>query len=262
MKTHLPDDRKHPKLSRKAYAAQLQPLQYLMRSIAISYASQRLSGIIVIEGSDTAGKGGGIRRMTAELDPRHYNVWPIGPPTDEDMRHHYLWRFWQRLPERGMIGIFDRSWYGRVLVERVDGLTTEDRWRRAYREIRAFEDSLIDGGVRLVRIYLHVSAAEQSERLAERVRDPHKRWKVCAADFRSHILRDRYLAAAEEMFEETASEATPWHIIPADNKRYARIAMLEAATEAFGRNVDLAPLQLDDETRRLAADVLGDLADD
>lgn len=252
----LPSDADHPSLSHQAYAEQLLPLQYLMRSTSISYIRQGLSGIVVIEGSDAAGKGGAIRRMTAELDPRHYAVWPIGPPSAEEGRHHYLWRFWRRLPERGHIAIFDRSWYGRVLVERVDALTTKVGWRRAYDEIRAFEKSLIDDGTQLVKIYLHVSAEEQRRRLAERVKDPHKRWKLSADDFRSHLLRQEYLAAATEMFERTSTKRAPWHVIPADNKRYARIAVLETVTDVLSRNVDLTPLPLDDETARLALDVL------
>lgn len=253
----LPADDAHPRLSRKKYDAQLQPLQYRMRSISLSYQRQRLNGIVVIEGTDTAGKGGAIRRMTAELDPRFYDVWPIGPPTGEESKYHYLWRFWQRLPERGLIGIFDRSWYGRVLVERVDALTPERRWRQAFDEIRAFEETLVADGVRLVKIYLHVTAEEQRSRLAERVRDPHKRWKVSASDFRSHLQRDAYLEAAEEMFERTSTDASPWCIVAGDDKRHARIRVLELVTNVLGRDVDLTPLPLDAETERLAVEVLG-----
>lgn len=254
----LPADDAHPKLKNKEYDARLRPLQYLMRSISISHFRQGLKGIVVIEGTDTAGKGGAIRRLTAELDPRHYDVWPIGPPSVEETRHHYLWRFWQRMPERGLIGVFDRSWYGRVLVERIDGLTPEAHWQRAYGEICDFEKTLVDEGTRFVKIYLHVSEKEQRERLAERVRDPHKRWKVCAADFRSHLLRDRYLEAAEEMFDRTSTDAAPWQVIAADDKKHARIAVLEAVTEALGKDVDLTPLPLDAETARMAAEVLGE----
>lgn len=253
----LPADDSHPTLSKQDYADRLQPLQYLMRSISISYHRQGLRGVVVIEGSDTAGKGGAIRRLTAELDPRHYDVWPIGPPTGEEIQHHYLWRFWQRLPPQGLIGIFDRSWYGRVLVERVDALTPEERWRRAYKEICAFERSLVDDGIRLIKIYLHVSAAEQQHRLEERVNDPHKRWKVSAADFRSHLQRDDYLAAAEDMFGETSTKQAPWRVIAGDDKHHARIAVLETVTQVLGKGVDLTPRPLDEETARLAVEVLG-----
>lgn len=253
----LPRDGDHPGVSREDYAKRLQPLQYRMRSLSLAYFQQHLNGIVVIEGSDTAGKGGAIRRMTAELDPRHYDVWPIGPPTPTELRHHYLWRFWQILPERGLIGIFDRSCYGRVLVERVDALTPEAGWRRAYDEIRAFERTLINGGTKLVKIYLHVSADEQKRRLAERVKEPHKRWKVSAADFRSHLQRDEYMTAAEDMFAETSTEAAPWHIIAGDNKRHARLKVIETVFDTFTRDIDLTPRPLDEETLRLAADVLG-----
>lgn len=131
-----------------------------------------------MEGSDAAGKGGAIRRLTGELDPRHYDVWPIGPPSAEDLAHPYLWRFWQRIPANGTVAIFDRSWYGRVLVERVDGLIDADRWRQAYDEINAFEQGLVANGVRLIKVYLHVSPEEQRRRLAERVRDAYKSWKI------------------------------------------------------------------------------------
>lgn len=255
----FPADGTHPRLNKEAYAEQLRPLQYLMRATALSFVGRGYGGIVVIEGADTAGKGGAIRRLTAELDPRHYDVWPIGPPTTEELRHHYLWRFWQRLPEKGEIGIFDRSWYGRVLVERVEELIKEKRWRRAYEEINAFEETLTEDGIKLVKIYLHVSAAEQQERLAERVQTPHKRWKVSAADFRSYLRRDDYLVAAEEMIERTSTKRAPWTVIPADNKRAARIAVLNTVTKVFGDNLDLTPLPLDDETKRLAQKVLIDL---
>lgn len=251
-----PADDEHPRLARKAYDKRLAEQQYRMRAIALAYHRHRLSGVVVIEGTDTAGKGGAIRRLTAELDPRHYHVWPIGVPSQEELRHHYLRRFWLRLPSRGLIGIFDRSWYGRVLVERVDRLATAAEWRRAYGEIRDFERSLLDGGTRLVKLYLHVSEAEQRRRLAERVKAPEKRWKVSAADFRSHLQREAYLTAAAEMVERTSTEAAPWHVVAGDDKRHARIAVLEAVTETLARDVDLTPAALDAETARLAREVL------
>jgi polyphosphate kinase 2 (PPK2 family) len=254
----LPSDKAHPRLSSKAYAARLQPLQYCMRSIALSYVHQGLSGIVVVEGCDTAGKGGAIRRLTAELDPRHYVVWPIGAPSAEEARHHYLWRFWQRLPGRGRIAVFDRSWYGRVLVERVDGVTSEARWRQAYDEICAFEASLVADGTRLVKLYLHVSPEEQRARLAERMKDQYKHWKVSAADFRAYVLRDRYAAAAAEMFLRTSTRAAPWHVIAGDDKHYARLVVLETVIDAFGKGIDVAPPPVDAETARLAREVLAD----
>ena len=258
--THwFPADSKHPMLGARAYEKRLRPLQLLMRSISLTYFREGMRAVVVIEGTDTAGKGGAIRRLSAELDPRHYDVWPIGPPSPEELRHNYLWRFWQRLPEDGLIGIFDRSWYGRMLIERVDALAPEEDWRRAYDEIRAFEDTLIADGTRLVKIYLHVTAEEQRRRLAERVQDPHKRWKVSAADFESHLKRDAYIEAAREMFDRTSTKRAPWQVIAADDKHHARIAVLEAVTKALGKDVDLTPGPLDRETKKLAQRVVGDL---
>lgn len=253
----LPADGTHPRVSREEYDIRLRTLQLRMRTVSLAYHQQRLNGIVAIEGSDAAGKGGAIRRMTAELDPRHYDVWPIGPPTEEESRHHYLWRFWQRHPARGEIGIFDRTWYGRVLVERVEALAPGPQWRRAYDEIRNFEQALIDDGTRLAKIYIHVSADEQRKRLRERVENKYKRWKLSAADFRSHLRLAEYDAAATEMFAKTSTDAAPWHVIAGDDKHYARLAVLETVTEAFARNVDLSPLPLDEDTARLAAEILG-----
>ena len=127
-KVRLPADDEHPDISKEEYETRLRDLQRSLRTVSLAYHQRGYKGIVVLEGSDAAGKGGAIRRLTAELDPRHYTVWPIGPPSGEELHHHYLWRFWQRMPERGMIAVFDRSWYGRVLVERVDGLTDETAW--------------------------------------------------------------------------------------------------------------------------------------
>lgn len=254
----LPADDEHPEISVKEYEKALRPLQHLMRSISLSYFRQGLNAVIVVEGSDAAGKGGAIRRMTAELDPRHYDVWPIGPPTADELRHHYLWRFWQRLPGQGLIGIFDRSWYGRVLVERVDALTMEARWRQGYDEINNFERLLVDDGIRLVKLYLHVSADEQRRRLAERVENPHKNWKISAADFRNNLQRDAYIAATTEMLEKCSTAAAPWHVIAADDKRHTRISVLETVTTVLSQGIDLTPRPLDNETLRLARQVLGD----
>lgn len=253
----LPPDDAHPRVKAKAYWKRLQELQYLMRSVSLAYHRQGLAGVVVVEGVDAAGKGGAIRRLAGELDPRHYKVWPIGPPSAEESRHHYLWRFWERLPERGLIGIFDRSWYGRVLVERVDNLTPEGRWRAAYDEINAFEAGLAADGARLVKVYLHVSAEEQRRRLAERVRDPYKRWKISADDFRACVAYARYAEAARDVFERTSTDAAPWHVIAANHKRHARLEMLDAVTRRLSEGVDLSPRPLDAETERLAHEVLG-----
>ncbi len=245
-----------PRIGRKAYESRLAPLQRLMRLIALSYHRQGLSAAIVVEGTDTAGKGGAIHRLTAELDPRFYRVWPIAAPSPDELQYHYLWRFWQRLPGAGAIAIFDRSWYGRVLVERIDNLAPEKRWREAYDEINAFESLLAADGMRLVKIYLEISREEQQKRLLARASDPHRFWKISTADLRAHVKFDDYAAAAADMLEKTSTEASPWHVIEAEDKKHARIAMLEIVTEALGRDVELDPGPLDAETARLARDVL------
>jgi len=253
----LPADDDHPSITVEEYEARLRPLQLKMRSISLAYRQQRLPAVIVIEGTDAAGKGGAIRRMTAELDPRHYDVWPIGAPTVEEARNHYLWRFWQRIPERGMLSIFDRSWYGRVLVERVDGLAPEERWRRAYKEINQFERSLVDDGCRLVKLYFQISAAEQKARLRERLDKPWKHWKLSSEDLRAFGQRAAYEQAATEMFSETHTKRAPWNVIAANTKKYARIKVLETVIAALEDGVDIVPPPLDARVQALGDEVLG-----
>ncbi|MCA8927460.1 MAG: polyphosphate kinase [Alphaproteobacteria bacterium] len=253
----LPADDAHPKLSKDDYEDRLRPAQYRMRTVALAGHTQGHRGIVVVEGGDTAGKGGAIRRLIAELDPRFFHVWPIGPPTPAERGQHYLQRFWARLPPAGQIAIFDRSWYGRVLVERVDGLTPADRWRAAYDEINAFEQALIDDGIRIAKFYFHVTRDEQQARLVERVRDRFKWWKISEADIRAHLAYDAYREAATEMLERTSTAAAPWHVIAADDKRHSRLVLLDTVAEAFARGVDTDPTPLTADLHRLARDVLG-----
>jgi AMP-polyphosphate phosphotransferase len=175
---------------------------------------------IVFEGWDAAGKGGCIRRLVEPLDPRHVRVTQAAAPTYDEKRHHFLWRFWPRLPGWGGMTIFDRSWYGRVLVERVEGFATEEQWRRAYREIVDFERTLCAEGMVLVKFWLHIS----DER---RRRDPLKRWKLTGEDERNRSRRADYEAAVEEMLERTDHPDAAWDVVPADSKRWARVEVLE-----------------------------------
>jgi len=253
----LPRDADHPKLPKREYDERLKPAQYRMREVALAFHQRGHRGVVVIEGSDTAGKGGAIRRLAAELDPRFFHVWPIGPPTPLEERQHYLQRFWARIPPEGQIAIFDRSWYGRVLVERVDELTAEKRWREAYDEINAFEASLVADGIRLAKFYLHVTRDEQQARLTERAKAPHKWWKISAADIRAHLAKDAYEVAAREMLARTSTELAPWHILAANDKRHARIAILDTVVAQFSAGVDTTPTPLPPEVQRLARDVLG-----
>src|SRR6266511_4178185 len=158
--------------------------------------------IIAFEGWDASGKGGAIKRLTEKLDPRGYAVFPIGAPTEEERRHHYLWRFWTRLPSRGRWAIFDRAWYGRVLVERVEGFAKKKEWKRAFREINEFERQLVDDGAVLVKLFLATTKDEQARRFDEREKNPYKRWKIGPEDWRNREHWDEYVEAAEDMFAE------------------------------------------------------------
>lgn len=187
--------------------------------------------VIAFEGWDAAGKGGIIRRMVGRWEPRFYQVWPIGAPTAEEKARHFLWRFWKRLPGNREIAIFDRSWYGRVLVERVEGYCSAAEWKRGYDEINEFEAQQIDGGTGLIKIFLHVTQKEQDDRLAKRLKEPGKRWKITAEDFRNRERREDYLAAIDDMLEQTDTRWAPWAVFDGNNKKSARIAVMNHVAE-------------------------------
>jgi len=220
-------------------------LQKRMLAVQQAYYHSGRRAVVVFEGWDAAGKGGAIRRLTARLDPRGLKVWPIGPPADDEQGRHYLYRFWTRLPIPGTIAVFDRSWYGRVLVERVENLVEPAAWQRAYDEINGFEQLLIADGVQLVKIFLHISADEQAERFSERLRNPYKRWKLTPSDLRNRALRDDYIAAYHDMFARTSTRAVPWRVIAGDHKWSARVAVLETVTRVLADGIDLEPPPLD-----------------
>ena len=243
---------------RAEYQARLAELQVRMLSIQQAFFHGRRRGIVVVEGWDAAGKGGMIRRLTESLDQRSIRVWPIGPPEPNEQARHYLYRFWTRLPEPGTLAIFDRSWYGRVLVERVEKLTDAEAWKRGYDEINAFEHELIADGVKLVKIFLHITPDEQLRRYAERLSNPYKRWKLTTADLRSHKLWDRYVKAAEEMFVRTSTREVPWTAVAANHKWSARIASIDAIADGLSEGIDLAPPPIDEDLRRAALRLLGD----
>jgi polyphosphate kinase 2 (PPK2 family) len=245
-----------PCADREDYERRLEKLQLKMLSIQQTYLHEQRRGIVVFEGWDAAGKGGAIKRLTEKLDPRAFQVWPIGPPKPDEAARHHLYRFWAKLPEPGTVAIFDRSWYGRVLVERVEGFARRAEWRRAYAEINAFEKMLIDDGVRLVKLCLHVSPAEQLRRLAERLLEPYKRWKLAEADLDNYRRRKEYLAAFHDMFDRTSTRTAPWTAIHADRKWIARVKALETITAALGRGVDLRPPVVDPKLRRQAERLL------
>jgi polyphosphate kinase 2 (PPK2 family) len=182
---------------------------------------------VLFEGWDASGKGGSIKRLVAQMDPRHVRVVQFAAPTADEKRHHFFWRFWPHLPGWGGMSIFDRSWYGRVLVERVEGFATREQWQRAYEEINNFEHSLADEGMILVKIWMQISPEEQLERFKRRERKPLKAWKLTDEDWRNRDKRGAYEEAVEEMLAHTDQPYAPWSLIPADSKRYARIQVIE-----------------------------------
>ncbi|MBU6315556.1 MAG: UDP-galactose-lipid carrier transferase [Acidobacteria bacterium] len=183
--------------------------------------------LVVMEGPDASGKGGAIKLMVNHLDPRHYRVVSYGAPSREEKEHHFLWRFYKELPGMGHMAVFDRSWYGRVLVERIEGFCTREEWKRAYKAIVDFEESLCLESLILVKLYMHISDDEQLARFNRRAGDPLKRWKLTDEDWRNREKNRSYEKAAEEMFEKTHHRLAPWDIIAGEQKRYARVAALE-----------------------------------
>ncbi len=188
---------------------------------------------VVFEGWDASGKGGCIRRLVAPLDPRHVRVASFAAPTYDEKRHHFLWRFWPTLPGWGGMAVLDRSWYGRVLVERVEGFATKNQWRRAYQEIREFERTLIDEGMILVKFWLHLSEHEQLARFERRRHDPLKHWKLTDEDWRNRDKRDAYEAAVEEMLEHTDTPYAPWSLVEGESKRWARVKVVETVIDSI-----------------------------
>ena len=250
------------KLHKETYLERLEQQQLLLRQIQQAYLATGDRAVIVFEGWDAGGKGGTIRRMSAVMDPRGFKVWPIAAPRNFHKERHFLYRFWERVPPVGAISVFDRSWYGRVLVERVERLTPEEDWRRGYREIIEFERMLHDDGARIVKIFMHITPEEQLRRFEQRLTDPMKRWKLTYEDFRNRDRRPDYEVAVEEMVARTSSEFAPWHVIPANNKKYARIKALSLITATLGKGVDLGPPPMDEAAKAQAREVFGRLPED
>ena len=247
----------HPKMDFADYERRLTSLQGVLELIQQAYLGTPERAIIVLEGWDTAGKGGIVRRLGWALDPRSFKVNPVASPDEHERAQHYLQRFWRRLPEKGQIVVFDRSWYGRVLVERVEGLATEAEWRRAYREINEFERVLADSGVRLVKLFLHITPDEQRRRFRNRLIDPVKRWKLSYEDFRNRARWSEYETAIEDMMAETSTKRAPWHLIPANDKPFSRIAAFRILGERLGKDVSLAPRPIDPNLIKQAKRALG-----
>lgn len=224
-------------LSRLEYKQQLRQEQVELRKLQLSIHKDRIPVLILFEGWDAAGKGGAIKRLTDTLDPRSYKVNAFAAPTDEEKARHYLWRFWRRLPMAGTIGIFDRSWYGRVLVERVEGFATETEWRRAYQEINEFEAQLASDGYVLVKFWLHISSEKQLERFTQRQNDPFRQYKLTDEDWRNREKWHLYEVAVNQMIQRTSTPTAPWTAIAANDKYYARVKVIQTVIEAIRRKL-------------------------
>ena len=220
-------------IDEQEYVRQRRRLQAQLHLLGLSLYRQQRPAVLIFEGWDAAGKGGSIQRLTAELDPRSYTVHAIAAPAGEDKQRHYLYRFWRRLPPRGQIAIFDRSWYGRVLVERVEGFARADEWQRAYAEINAFERQLIDFGTIICKFWLHLSPEEQLQRFQDRQNVPFKSWKLTDEDWRNREKWPQYEEAVDEMLLRSSTPAAPWTIVEAEDKRFARIKVLRTVVQRF-----------------------------
>ncbi|WP_422000331.1 polyphosphate kinase 2 family protein [Reyranella sp.] len=249
-------------IDEKTYEDELDRLQHRLLDLQTYHVRNGGRVIICIDGWDAAGKGGLIERLVAGLEPKSTHVWRIGAPTEEEKGRHHLWRFWTRLPAPGNWAIFDRTWYGRVLVERIEGFCSEEAWRRAYREINEFERQLTDDGVRLVKLLVHVSAAEQKKRMIERLNSPHKHYKIGLEDFRNIARRKQYLEAYDDMLERTDTDNAPWHVIATDEKMHARLKGLKIVAETVGEGIDVARQTLDPAIVKAAYDLWGWTPDD
>jgi polyphosphate kinase 2 (PPK2 family) len=227
----------------KAYKRKLLRYQVALSYLAYQVYLQQRPVIIIYEGWDAAGKGGNIKRVIEKLDPRGYTLHPIGVPKDDDANHHYLWRFWRRLPVQGEIAIFDRSWYGRVLVERIEGLCTEAEWKRAFREINDLERQLVNFGTVMVKFWIHISPEEQLQRFQDRAKTDIKQWKLTAEDWRNRAKWDDYQAATDEVLVKTSTLRAPWTIVEGNCKRYARIKTLKTLVKRLSQELDYDPFE-------------------
>ncbi|TLU67215.1 polyphosphate kinase [Thalassotalea litorea] len=230
---------------KKAYQKQLSHWQKRLLAVQQAYFHQGRRVIIVLEGWDASGKGGLIRRITERLDPRGFRVYPIAAPTKDEQGRHYLYRFQKALPPPGRIAIFDRSYYGRVLVERVEGFASIDEWQRAYQEINEFERMLTDDGVRIIKAFIHISKDEQLQRFKERLDNPVKRWKLTEEDIRNRQKWSAYEQATNDMFKRTSTSNAPWHLVNGNHKWYARVSAIKGLVLLLEQGVDTTPPPID-----------------
>lgn len=224
-------------LSRDEYKEKLDKLQKKIEKLHSELYRLRIPVVLCFEGWDAAGKGGAIKRLTSHLDPRGYKVCPTPAPNDVEKVHHYLWRFWNNIPKDGHISIYDRTWYGRVMVERIEGFCTEDDWRRAYQEINDFESHLIHHGAVVLKFWIDIDKDEQERRFNDRMKNPEKQWKITDEDWRNREKWDQYEEAVNEMIERTSTEKAPWIIVEGNSKYYARVKVLKTVVKALEEKI-------------------------
>lgn len=233
------------KLDDKKYESKLKKLTKkliylrLLSGGALSNTAPTPPILIIFEGWDASGKGGAIKRLTSKLDPRHFEVVTFAAPTETEKKEHFLTRFWRNIPRKGEFTVMDRSWYGRVLVERVESFATVNEWSRAYSEINDFEKTLVDSGVILIKFFMHISKEEQAKRFEERKNSALKQWKITDEDYRNAEKRGAYISAIEDMLERTDRSYAPWYVIPAEDKNYARIAVLKTVVETLEKSLNV-----------------------
>lgn len=235
----------HRIIDKCSYEKQLKQWQKALLAVQQAYYRQGLRSIVVFEGWDAAGKGGTIRRLTEKLDPRGFRVYPVAAPRPDDQGRHYLYRFQKRLPHPGMMAIFDRSYYGRVLVERVEHLARPEEWQRAYQEINEFERLLMDDGVRIIKFFLHISPEEQLKRFELRLNNPVKQWKLTEEDIRNRNKWPEYEGAVNDLFARTSTQQAPWHLVASNHKWFTRVEVLRLLVEELGKGVDIEPPEID-----------------
>ncbi len=224
-------------LDKDTYRAELARLQARLYKLSIEARKRGISTVLAFEGWDAAGKGGVIRRVTQSLEAGDYRVIPVAAPTEEERKYPYLWRFWRHLPPAGRFAIFDRTWYGRVLVERVEGFADPAEWQRAYDEINDFEGQMTERGYFVAKFWLHISPEEQLARFQAREQTPYKQHKITEEDYRNREKWDEYVQAIDQMVLRTTTDSAQWHVIPANNKWFARVAVLQAITEGLKRTL-------------------------
>jgi len=232
-------------LTKKAYNEQLNYYQGRLNILARQAHEKKISSVLVFEGWDAGGKGGAIRRLTHALDARNFQVISIAAPTDEERRQHYLWRFWRHMPRSGNVTIYDRSWYGRTLVERVEGFADEEEWKRAYSEINHFEESLQEHGIVLLKFWLHIDPEEQLKRFKEREQISYKQHKITEEDYRNRDQWEAYQSAVNDMVTRTSTQRAAWTLVEANDKRFARIKVLKTYCEQLEKALDIAPVVTD-----------------